>query len=203
MIMSFFGFGRVLFLPILILFQLSSEGGAGEQLKPQRKETPVNALGTVLLDKRTNEFYFVFLDDKHEVAYPISVTNRKTFEQLKNLKNKWVRVSGHSKWIKETFIEMPRYSLKLEIAQLEEFRLSELKIIHRKNQSKIAEIDYRVIDRDKEGLNSNGGGVGIAISDEATNDMIAGAGVIMGIAIGPMSLIPAGLFGLKSIFLDD
>lgn len=184
-----------LLLLILILLQLSFDVVASEQ-----KEIEVSALGKILLDKRTNEFYFIFIDKDHDVAYPITIKNKKILEQLKKLNNKWVRVSGHSKRIKETFIELPRFLLKLEIEKLQEFQLTELKAQRINDQSKIALIDYRVIDRDKVKSQDQ---TGIAISDVAANDIIAGAGVVMGIAIGPISLIPAGLFGLKSLLLDD
>lgn len=189
--------GRLL-LSLLLFLQLSPEAVASEQLNIQQAETKVDTVGKIFLDKRTNEFYFLFSDNNHDMVFPVYVKTRKTFEQLKKLNKKWVRISGHKKWIKETFIELPRYLLKLEIEQLQEFRLAELKVFQINDQSKIAKIDYRVIDGDKPR-----GQTGIGISDEAVNDIIAGAGVIMGIAVGPMSLIPAGLLGLKTLFLDE
>lgn len=47
---------------------------------------------------------------------------------------------------------------------------------------------------------TNGGG-GIPISDTAANSFISGAAVAVGVAAGPMSLIPAALFGIYQMFL--
>lgn len=185
--------GRALLFPLIIFF-LSSNIFANEQ---------VDAVGRIFLDNRTNEFYFFFNENDHDSAYPISIKNRKTFEQLKKLNKKWVRVSGHKEWIKETIIEKPRRILKLEIEQFEEFRLSELKVLTMNNHSGVAEINYRIIDKDRRNSNNTDGGMVISISDEAANSLIAGAGVAIGIAAGPMSLIPAGLFGLKTLLIDD
>lgn len=102
------------------------------------------------------------------------------------------------KWVKEILVELPHYSLKLEVVRLQEFQLSELKVFQIKDQSKIVEINYHIIDGDKRKSQRSGG---IPISDEAANSIIAGAGAVMGIAVGQMALIPIGIFGLKSLFL--
>lgn len=200
MIVLFARKGRALLLPLLILLHLSFKAVASEQVNTEQKEIEVNTIGKILIDKRTNEFYFLFMDKDHDAAYPISVKNRKTFEQLKKLNNKWVRMSGYKKWVKETLVELPHYLLKLEIEQLQEFRLGELGALRINDHSKISEIDYRVIDGDKR---KSQGQAGIPISDEAANDIITGAGIAIGIVVGPMSLIPIGIFELKSLFLDD
>lgn len=200
MIAFFIKRGRILLLLLLTFSELCSVVIASEQLSIEQTPVEVNAIGRVFLDKRTNEFYLYLTNNSLEIAYPILINNKKIFNQLKNLNKKWVRVSGQKKWIKETYIELSHHLQKIEIDQIEEFRLSELQVFKINNQSKITEIDYRIIDKDKTKSHDS---KGIPISDEAANSMITGAGIIMGIAIGPMSLIPAGIFGLKSLLLDD
>lgn len=54
--------------------------------------------------------------------------------------------------------------------------------------------------REPKRYRTNGGG-GIPISDTAANSFISGAAVAVGVAAGPMSLIPAALFGIYQMFL--
>jgi hypothetical protein len=140
------------------------------------------------------------MEGDRDMSLLISIKNKKTLEQLKSFNGKWVRLSGKKKWEKETVIELPRYSLKLSIEELRAFQISDLQMFRMHEPSNIAEIDYRIIDRD--GSRPHGQS-GIPISDKAANNIVASAGLAICIAAGPLSLIPAGIFGLTTLLIDN
>lgn len=177
-------------LILILLIVLTSLAQANES---------VETIGRIFIDKKTNEVYFFYLDNDTDMAYPISIKSKKELSELKKLNKKWVKIKGNIKSVREIIVETPRDLLKLDIDELEEFELTKLGFSPMKNKSRIAEINYSVLERGKK--QATGGG--IAISDETANTLIATAGTVIGVALGPAALIPAGVFGLKALFLDD
>lgn len=94
MIVSFYKWGRTIFLSLFIFSLLQNIVIANEQSDIEQATGEVNIIGKILLDKKTNEFYFYFTDNNHALAYPVLIRNRKTLEQLKKFNKKWVRVIG-------------------------------------------------------------------------------------------------------------
>ena len=159
----------------------------------------VESIGRIFIDKKTNEVYFFFLNNDTDMAYPISIKSKKELMELKKLNKKWVKIKGNLKSVREIIVETPRNLLKLDVDELEEFEISKLGYLPMKNKSRIVEINYSILERGKQKTTSGA----IAISDETANSLIAVAGTVIGVALGPAALIPAGVFGIKAMLLDD
>lgn len=155
----------------------------------------INEIGKIIYSKANQSYYFVYLNDKDEsVFHRLAVNTKNDRELLKQLENKSVKLIGNLDWKRGT---TEKFSLKEELT-IKEVSLFELNVLafnsHNiyKNEKLISHY------HEKKHYESTGG---IPISDTAADSLISAGAVAVGIAAGPMSLIPATIFGIYQMFL--
>ena len=160
----------------------------------------LDSIGKINCANAKRTVYFITQEGEQEIVLPIVIRDKKQFKQLKALHNKFVKIKGDLKWYKETIIEQQKYSLKIKINSIDEFRLRDLTTSMNYRPPLVTDINYYLINFHKKQSSS---ARGIAVNDKVTNTVIAGAGAALAFVIGPAALIPIGLFTFKALFLDD
>jgi len=156
----------------------------------------INEIGKIIYSKETRSYHFIYLNDKNEVAsHQLKLKNKSELVQIKDMLEKSVHLQGELDWKRGT---RESFSLKeeLKILQLELFELNVLVFDSRKI---IQQEKYLSSYKEKKHYQRSGG---IPISDTVANSAISSAAVAVGIAAGPMSLIPATLFGIYQLFCN-
>jgi hypothetical protein len=130
----------------------------------------------------------------------IKIKSKKDYNKLKELSNKFVKLKGYIKFEKEVIIELPRWTSKLTINKVIEIPLASLGIKTNFQKELISEVNFYLLNKYNQKGSSTGG---ITIEDSTANTIIAGAGTALGIILGPISLIPASIFGLTTLMSDE
>jgi len=159
-----------------------------------------NFFGKIIYKKNINEFYFVYNKGSDQKFIPIIVENKTMYDRLIKVNKKFVKLNGHFKWIQELVVEFSRQILKIDVLDVKEFSFEDLRISRAKFSTDIEDINYFLLEY---GLKNTQKQNGIPVSDKSANAMLAGAGVILAFAVGPIALIPATAVGIKMLFLDD
>ena len=168
----------------------------GEELYTDSSKTHIDTIGKIVYEKKNDTFYFIYTEKGKNVYTPIRVKDKYIFEKLKNINHKFVHLKGVIRWTKKVIVEQPKYLLGIDIKNIKEFNLDSLRFTYKYQRSPFQEINYNLLRK------GNGQG-GIFLGDKTTNTTISGAGVLLGIAIGPISLIPFSIFTFKTLVLDD
>jgi hypothetical protein len=155
----------------------------------------INEIGKVFYSKETHSYYFVYLNDKDEsVFHRLAVKSKIDRELLKLLENKSVKLIGSLDWKRGT---AESFSLKEELT-IKNVSLFELNVLAFDSRAIIKNEKLISNYQEKKHYKSSGA---ILIPDAAANSLISVGAIAVGIAAGPMSLIPATIFGIYQMFL--
>lgn len=151
----------------------------------------VTEVGKIEYNQKSNTFIFYFVKENSVKSIVIKPKENKEIEMLKSFSGKIVVMSGEIKpyvQSKEGF----QYREELHNPKLKELNADLLKI-----NSKKMIAQYNLDSHEKKNLNANKGGGLIVINnlpDRPTNAVVEIAGVIIGIATGPIALVPAAAY---------
>lgn len=152
----------------------------------------VNEIGKIIYSRETSSFYFLFLKDNKVVSYVLVADNKKNNAKLQKLVNKSVRLVGDLNWkINNT----EGFSAKeiLTVIELNEFELNVLAFDSRKMMEQDNLISH-------EKLRTTYAPTGtIEIPDAVADSVIETASVVVAVLAGPISLIPAAVFGITQL----
>ncbi len=155
----------------------------------------IHEIGKIVFSKRDQTYYFVYLSDNHQVrANPLKLSNKHQLETIKKLVNKSVRLEGTIDW-KRGSNESFSIKEELTILQMELFELNVLAFDSREIIKQDSLVSHY---RESHFQQSSSG---ITVSDSVANSFISSGAVAIGVAAGPISLIPAALFGIYQMFL--
>jgi hypothetical protein len=156
----------------------------------------INEIGKILYLKETHSYYFVYLNNKDEsVFHRLAVKTKIDRELLKQLENKSVKLIGSLDWKRGT---AESFSLKEELT-IKDISLFELNVLAFDSRAIIKNEKLISNYHEKKHYQSSGGV--ILIPDAAANSLISAGAIAVGIAAGPMSLIPATIFGIYQMLL--
>jgi hypothetical protein len=154
----------------------------------------INEIGKIFYSKENHSYYFVYLNNKYESIYHrLAVKSKSDRELLKHLENKSVKLIGSLDWIRGT---TEHFILKEELT-IKDVSLFELNVLafdsHDLNKTEKLISHYH----EQTHYKSTGG---IPIPDAAANSLISAGAIAVGVAAGPVSLIPAAIFGIYQMF---
>jgi hypothetical protein len=148
-------------------------------------------IGKIELDTRSNNFLFYFIKENKIKSVLIHPKSKEEFLKLNNLKNKVVILAGEIKVIinhNEGFT----YKEEVDHTKILELNKELLKINHKKIMTQ-----YNLVSHEK---NKNKIEVNVPTfsgTDKTANSIITVAGAIIGVAVGPMAIIPASIYLLN------
>lgn len=134
---------------------------------------------------------------------PIELENKKEFKSFKKMDGAYIRLRGSLNWSEEVMEFSPR-ALKLKIKEFEEITLAQLGVPFSHEPMSMEEVNHYLLGTEVEEEKGYHGreGVTFRVGDRTANAMIAGGGLMLMLSMGPISLIPAGLLGLKLLLND-
>lgn len=154
----------------------------------------INEVGKLEYNEKNNVLFFYFLKDNKIQSIVIHPKNKDEAKYLIELNGKSVVLEGEIKpYVKtnESFV----YQEVVNDPKVRELSAELLKIDSKKVLSKLE------TQKSKKAkvVNANDGAIGI--SDKSANTIIGVAGAVVGVAVGPIALIPAAVYfineGLK------
>lgn len=154
----------------------------------------INEVGKLEYNEKNNVLFFYFLKDNKIQSIVIHPKDKAEAKALMELNGKSVVLEGEVKpFVKnnENFV----YREEVNDPKVRELSAELLKI---DNKKVLSSLDTKVSKKAKI-INSNSGAIGI--SDKSANTIIGVAGAVVGVAVGPIALIPAAVYfineGLK------
>ncbi len=146
-------------------------------------------IGKIFYSKEISAYYFVYIKDDKIVSHILDSKNIKNNKLFKSNEGKSVRLRG-ALTLKRKQGDSFFLREELNISQLEEFELSVLAFDSRKY------FEHEKYVSHEQSIRQPQTSKGISLSDETTNSFLSAAAVALGIATGPISLIPASVFGI-------
>ncbi len=150
----------------------------------------IKEVGKVVFEKQTNSFIFYFLKNDKVQSVILNPTDKAQLNLLKKLENKTILLEGEIKPYVNTQ-EGIVYREEVNNPLMKELGAELLKV----DTKKILE-DQKYISSDK-ALKVQTGEKVITISNKAANTIIAIAGTVIGVAVGPVALVPVSVYLIK------
>ncbi len=163
----------------LVLLLIITSAQAGEKL---------DVIGTIFYSETLKAFSMIYLKDEKPVSHFIEVKNQSEFQQLKTLIGKSIRVEGELNW-KQSSNETFSLKEELSISKISDFELKHTALSAKENQFSN---DFKF---EPSKLSST-----IGISDKTANTALAISVVALGVATGPLILVPLAFYGLTELF---
>jgi len=154
----------------------------------------MNEVGKLEYNEKNNVLFFYFLKENKVQSIVIHPKDNKEAKSLMELNGKSVVLEGEVKpYVKtnENFV----YQEVVNDPKVRELSAELLKI---DNKKVLAQLDSQKSKKVKV-VNANNGAIGI--SNKSANTIIGVAGAVVGVAVGPMAIVPAAVYlineGLK------
>lgn len=152
----------------------------------------IDVVGTIYYSESLNAFSVFYLKDEKPMSHFIQVKNQDEIEKLKASVGKSIRFEGDLSW-KQSNNEV--FSLKEELSMN---RISDFEL-------KYPNLDGREIVKEsafskEKQLKSLKFSPSFEISDDTANAIITASTVALGIATGPLILVPLAFLGLSQLF---
>jgi hypothetical protein len=171
---------------LILFFSFITVASASENLK---------AIGKVIYNESNHSYYFIHLLSNEKIsAHKIKLVHKSDLEDIKKLVGKSVNLEGVIDW-KRGHNDSFSLTEELHIIKLNEL---DLKVLAFDSNYLIKQDN--LISHYREPKNNQSGGM-ITLPDSVTNSVLSTSAIAIGVAAGPISLIPATVFGLYQLFL--